>query len=105
MKLQGIDSPEAAKSLSGAELIVQREQAAPLEEGEFYVEDLRSLEVVYAGRTIGHITGVIEAGGGSLIEIRLASGETKLIPFRDEFLGDVDIEAKRAVLLQDWILA
>jgi 16S rRNA processing protein RimM len=45
MKFAGIESPEAAKTLKGAEILVDRSRAAPLAEGEFYIEDLKGLKV------------------------------------------------------------
>jgi 16S rRNA processing protein RimM len=50
------------------------------------------------------VTGVLEAGGGRLLELRLPGGELRLVPFRDEFFGEVDPEKGRAVLLCRWIL-
>src|SRR5215469_8165000 len=44
MRFAGIENPEAAAALSGAEIITGREYAAPLNEGEFYVEDLKGLK-------------------------------------------------------------
>ncbi|MDR2486044.1 MAG: ribosome maturation factor RimM [Treponema sp.] len=105
MRFRGIDSPEAAKSLNGAELITDRAHAAPLKDNEFYVEDLQGLAVISdSGEALGHITGVVEGGGGSLVEIRLVSGEVKLAPFRNEFFGDIRLETGKAVLLCPWVL-
>jgi 16S rRNA processing protein RimM len=111
VRFKGVDTPEAAKKLSGAELLVSREEAAPLGEGEFYIEDLKGLNLVagdapssLAAPPLGVITGIIEGGGGFLVEARLASGETKLIPFRKEFIGTISLEAKSAELLNSWIL-
>jgi len=105
MKFRGIDTPEAAKTLNGAEIVADRGQAAPLRDGEWYVEDLKGLAVVsVSGETLGHITNALEGGGGSLIEIRLVSGETRLAPFRNEFFGDIKPETGRAVLLHTWVL-
>jgi 16S rRNA processing protein RimM len=83
LKFAGIDSPEAAKTLKGAEIIASREQAAPLNADEFYVEDLIGLEVYTRkspadgkspGETIiGKITNIIEGGGCFLAEIRLGT--------------------------------
>ena len=53
---------------------------------------------------MGEITGVLEGGGGFLVEVRLPSTELRLIPFRNEFFGEVDPENRRAVLLEEWIL-
>jgi 16S rRNA processing protein RimM len=128
MKFAGIGSPEAAKTLRGAELIAGREQASPLGPGEFYVEDLRGLAVAAAhsgpaanvrpGETsgasgdrdgpeeiLGHITDILEGGGGDLAEIRLSTGEVRLVPFRKEFFAPINPETGRVVLLNRWILA
>ena len=105
MRFAGIDSPEAARLLGGAEIIVDREYAAPLREGEYYVEDLKGLEVVTAeGQPLGHISDVLEGGGGQLAELTLPSGEKRLAPFRNEFFGELNLGEGKIVLLEPWIL-
>jgi 16S rRNA processing protein RimM len=106
MRFAGYHSPEAAKDLQGAELLVAREDAAPLQAGEFYVEDLKGLEVraFDTGQIVGQLTNIIEGGGGELAEIRLGNGELKLVPFRKEFFSGIDPEKKQAVLGNLWIL-
>lgn len=105
VKFAGVDTPEKARLLSGAEFIIARCDAAPLKAGEFYVEDLRSLEVFCAGEKVGDILDVVEGGGGSLVEIRLLNGERRFAPFRNEFFGVIDVERNTAELLHEWILA
>ena len=118
MRFAGIDNPEAAASLNGAEIIAAREYAAPLKQGEYYVEDLKGLEVVTVeGKTLGHISNVIEGGGGQLAEVTLLDGEKRLAPFRKEFFGDINLgtpteqsegsplEKGKIVLLEPWILS
>jgi 16S rRNA processing protein RimM len=105
MKFAGIGSPEAAGTLRGAELLVGREYAAPLAAGEYYIEDLRGMEVVSeTGEILGHIGGIIEGGGGNLAELRLSGGETRLVPFRKEFFPSISLEKGRALLAALWIL-
>ena len=106
VKFAGFDSPEAAKTLAGAELLVDRDAACPLAPGEFYIEDLKGLTVAAAdsGKIIGHITGILEGGGGELAEILLAGGGTKLVPFRKEFFAEINPEKGQALLLNLWIL-
>jgi len=106
MKFAGINSPEEAAVLKGAEIVTGRDGAAPLKPGEFYVEDLKGLAVIAAnnGENLGRISNVIEGGGGDLAEVSLTTGETKLVPFRNEFFGDVDLAKGTAVLLERWIL-
>jgi len=105
MKFAGIDSPEAARALTGAEVVVDRAHAAPLEKGEFYVEDLKGMEVRGPdGGAIGRITDVIEAGGGDLVEIELPDGKKRLVPFRKEFFGEIGVEEGFIVLRETWVL-
>ena len=104
-RFSGIQSPEAARALKGAELIVGREYAAPLKEGEYYVECLKGLAVVNAaGEPLGRIADVVEGGGGELLEIALIVGGAHLAPFRKEFFGDINLEEGKITLLEPWIL-
>ena len=112
MKFRGIDSPEAAGVLKGARVIADRSQAAPLKLGEFYVEDLKGLAVIAANHEsdsageeiLGHITDILEGGNGELAELRLLSGEVKLVPFRKEFFSDIMPEKGCILLKNIWVL-
>ena len=106
IRFAGFDSPEAVKALRGAQLLISREDAAPLQPGEFYVEDLKGVAVLAAdsGEILGHIADVIEGGGGDLAEIRLNDGKTRLVPFRKEFFTGIDLAKKRVMLQNLWIL-
>ena len=109
MRFAGIDSPEAAAVLKGAQIITGREHAAPLKKGEYYVEDLKGLEAVNReGEVLGYITDILEGGGGQLAELKLLSGEIRLVPFRNEFFGELSLERGlekgRIVLLEPWVL-
>ena len=111
MRFAGYDSPEAAKDLRGLELLVNRKNAAPLHEGEYYVEDLKGLAVMAGtadglanGEILGYIASIIEGGGGDLAEIRLNSGELKLIPFRKEFFTEISPEKGKVTLQNLWVL-
>jgi 16S rRNA processing protein RimM len=111
MRFSGIDNPEKAKTLNGAQLIADREQAAPLSEGEFYIEDLKGLTVISLadtgagkGEIIGAITDIIEGGNGELVEIKLSGGEKKLVPFRKEFFPEINPQNGKITLQNTWIL-
>ena len=109
LKLSGINSPEAAKKLTGAEIIVPRAAAAPLKKGEYYIEDLKGLKVTASspsgsGEVLGVIADVLDGGNGSLVEVKLLSGEARLIPFKNEFFGEIDLENGSAELLDRQVL-
>lgn len=105
LKLRGIDTPEKARLLNGAELVVPRDRASPLYEGEFYVTDLCTSVLVYEDIPIGRITGVVEGGGGWLLEVsEAAGGRTLFVPFNAEFVGAVDTTARTVELMHRWII-
>ena len=70
--------------------------------------------------TVGTVTDVLEGGTGNLLEIKLAedcnlladdvkytaNGKTRtvLVPFKNEFIGEIDVQAKRIQLMHLWIL-
>jgi 16S rRNA processing protein RimM len=105
IRFAGIDNPEKAALLNGAEIIAPRENAAPIKEGEYYVEDLVGIEVIDGeGKALGNIAAIVEGGGGNLAEIKLISGAKRLAPFRNEFFGEVNLEKGQIVLLESWVL-
>jgi 16S rRNA processing protein RimM len=91
VKFRGVDTPEAAKALTGAELLVDRAHAAPLGEDEFYVEDLRGMAVIVrdeAGtgeEAVGEITGVAEGGGAIWWNCGLNRGNCGWFPLGKNF--------------------
>jgi 16S rRNA processing protein RimM len=104
LKLAGYDSPEKAKELAGFELMLDRARACPLREGEWYIADLVDCELVAEGASLGRVVGVCETSASDLLEVRLAAGGTRLVPFDARYIGDIDIAAKRMELVSPWIL-
>ena len=95
----------AAKKLHGADILVPRDMACPLERGEFYINDLCNSVLVYKGNSVGTIADVVEGGGGLLLEVsEAATGRTVYVPFRSQFIGKINIPAKQVELMHRWIL-
>lgn len=104
IKFKGYDSPEAAAALSGLELWAPRDKAAPLDPDQYYYADLVGVRLQAAGADVATVIAVCDGGGGDLLEVEKAGGGSAYVPFRKEFVGPVDLEAKRAELLAPWIL-
>ena len=130
MKLAGINSPEEAAAYNRWEIVVDRKNAHPLRKGEWYIEDLKGCSVWYKvladdvapaqSNTVGIVTNVMEGGSGYLVEISLSescelldskvkftkSGKLRsvFVPFKNEFIGEVDVENKKMQLMHLWIL-
>lgn len=103
IKLEGVETPEAGKAYSSLEIWVERNEAAPLDEGEWYLSDLVGLEVISeTGGNIGTIVGVIESSD-DLLEVKKSDGRTFFVPFRAEFVEEPDIGAGTILLSATWL--
>ena len=107
LKLKALDSPEAAKMYATWDILVPREFASPLEEGEFYYCDLFGSVLLHDGNRMGVVKSVIDNGASALLEIECDPDEdgkkrTVLVPFLDQFIGDVDIKGKTIELKETW---
>ena len=114
LKLQGIDSIDAAEQVRQGELCIREDEREPLPEGEFYYDDLKGLAVVDAdtGRKLGTVTGFTEGVGPGVVEIEsvgeeclgtvarehTAAKEHWQIPFAEEICIEVDLQAGRLVV-------
>ncbi len=92
LKLKGIDSPEASLPYLSSEIVVPKDKASPLKENEYYYGDLCRCTLIHRGEVMGRVVSVIESGACFLLEVRLTSGRTVLIPFVDAWVGEVKID-------------
>ena len=100
-RVAGIEDRNAAEALKGIELYLERARLPAAAEGEFYYADLVGLTAVDVdGKTVGKVVTVQNFGAGDLLEIRLTgSSKTELVPFRDAFVPEVDLVARRVVVV------
>jgi 16S rRNA processing protein RimM len=100
LKLDGVDSIDAAERLRGLDLRIPEEDLSALPEGSYYHHQLRGLRVEDAGGgEIGRVADVMETGGEAVVlVVRGASGET-LIPLADAFVRAVDLARGRLVVV------
>jgi 16S rRNA processing protein RimM len=75
------------------DLMVTRENALPLEEGQFYLCDVIGASVKEEdGSYIGEVTDVIETGANLVFDIRTKDGKEVLFPVIPECIKKVDTE-------------
>ena len=90
---KGMDRIEDVEKLKGAELLINREDAIPLEEGEYFIPDLLGLRVVTDdGRELGVIKDVIETGANNVYDVQNEDGARILIPAIPQCILDVRLE-------------
>ena len=105
IKFEGVQDPVVAKQFKSATILLPRDEAAPLYEGEFYINDLCKCVLVYEGKELGQITNVKEGGSSYLIELTEAeTNRLVYIPFNNEFIGEVNLQKFTVQLMHRWIL-
>ena len=93
LKLSGIDDIDAASKLKGCEIIVSREDALPLEEGENYWADLLGLRVVTdEGEELGRITDIFDTGANDVYSVSQEGAKPILIPAIKQCILNVDTD-------------
>jgi len=100
-RLQGIDTRDAAEALTNLRLYVAREALPAIEEADtFYHADLVGLAAVTPdGAPLGTVTAIHNFGAGDLIEIKPTDGEPLMVPFTDAAVPEIDVKARRMVVV------
>ena len=100
VKLEGIDTIDAARLLNGAEVQVDRSALPPTGPKEFYLHDLLGLDAVNRdGVPLGRVDEFLEMPAHPLLVLRDGKVE-RLVPLVRERLVAVDLEAGRVTV--DW---
>ncbi|MBR3782477.1 MAG: 16S rRNA processing protein RimM [Alphaproteobacteria bacterium] len=87
-KIRGVDDRNAAETLRGTELFVERSALPDLQsENVFYQADLIGFEVVRDNKNIGTVVGFQNFGAGDIIEL----GDGSMVSFVG---ATVDVENK-----------
>lgn len=91
IKLESVDSVEAAQALREVVLHIDRE-GVTLPEGRYFVKDLIGLSVMDGDERIGTLTDVLSMPAHDVYQVRGDDGE-HLIPAVPEFVKEIDIES------------
>jgi 16S rRNA processing protein RimM len=99
VRLDGVDTREAASALTGAEVLVDRSALPPTAPGEYYWDDLVGLEAINReGTPLGRVAGILDLPAHPVLVLR---GEReRLVPLVRERLVEVDLGTGRLTL--DW---
>lgn len=94
LRLRGVDDRAGAEALRGAELLVDRADAPPLPEGEYWAEDLEGCVVLTDdGRELGLVAQLRPLPSCEVLEV----GDL-LVPMVSDALLSVDVAARRIVV-------
>ncbi len=92
LKLEGVASRNDAEALRGKTVLIRREQAPPLDEGEYYLFQIIGLRVHSDGADIGEIKEVLQTGANDVYVVEGKHGEA-LVPAHAETIDSIDFDA------------
>ena len=96
LKFKGIDNINDIEKYKGCDLLVSRENAVPLEEGEFYLADIMGMPVIdEEERELGVIREVLQTGANDVYIIQKKRGGEILLPASPSCILDIDFENNR----------
>jgi 16S rRNA processing protein RimM len=99
LSLGGVTSRDAAESLRGAEVAIRERDAAPLEDGEYFIHQLYGLAVVdEQGAEIGRVREVLETGANEVLVVTRPDQPEALIPMIHDVVQELDIAGGRVVV-------
>ena len=97
VKFEGIDSIEAAQSLLGQEVLVDREDFESLPEGEYYRFEIEGLKAFDdTGKYYGVIEEIIATGSNDVYVVR-GDGKEWLVPMIDSVVQNIDLEEGKLI--------
>ncbi len=93
---EGIDRIEDTERLRKKELYIDRKDAMPLEEGEYYIPDLIGMTVTDdTGEVLGELKDVLFTGANRVYSVKMENGKDLLIPAIPDCILSIDPEAGR----------
>ena len=93
VKFDCFNAPEEVKNYLQADIMIDRKDAQPLEEGEYYIADLLGCNVVSdEGTSLGVLEDVLQTGANDVYLVKSKSGGELLFPVIKDCIKNVDIE-------------
>lgn len=97
MTFEEVPDRTEADTLRGLRFFAEPLDSDDEDEG-FYDHELEGLKVVLDGEEIGEVTGVMHTVNRAILEVKLAGGKEAMIPFVEEIVPEVDLEAGTATI-------
>ncbi|MCR5703067.1 MAG: ribosome maturation factor RimM [Eubacterium sp.] len=95
LRFAEFDNMDQVIPLKGMDLLVERENAIPLEEGEYYIADIIGSRVVTdTNEELGTLTEVLQTGANDVYVVKTESGKEVLLPVIEECVLNRDLENK-----------
>ncbi len=96
LKFKGIDNINEIEKYRGRDLLINREDAVKLEEGEYFIFDLID-STVYTedGKELGILTEILTTAANDVYVVKTPEAKEVLIPSIKECILDIDVANKK----------
>lgn len=99
LKFKGVETVEEAEKLRNNYLEIDRSDAIPLEEGEFFIADLLGLKVFLdTGEELGILEDIYNTGSKDIYVVKDKLGKSYLLPYIDEVIKKIDLDNSKIIV-------
>ena len=96
IKFKGIETVEQAEKLKNSIVEINRKDAIPLEEGQYFIADLLGLDVFLdTGEKLGILEDIYNTGSSDIYVVKNELGKQFLLPYIDEVIKEINLEKER----------
>lgn len=96
VKFKGIERIEEAETLKNSLVLINRDSAIELEEGEYFIVDLIGVEVYTdEDKLLGKLEDIYNTGSNDIYVVKDELGKQILLPALKEVIKDIDLENKK----------
>ncbi|MCM1286676.1 MAG: ribosome maturation factor RimM [Clostridium sp.] len=95
----GYDDINEVEAFRNCDIYVSREDAVPLEEGEYYISDVIGSEVYEDnGSRLGTVDDVLQTGANDVFIVAMENGKELLVPVINDCVIEIDTEGKKVIV-------
>lgn len=99
LKFKGVETVEEAEKLRNNYLEIDRSDAIPLKEGEFFIADLIGLKVFLdTGEELGILEDIYNTGSKDIYVVKDKLGKSYLLPYIDEVIKKIDLDNSKIIV-------
>ena len=99
LKFKGVETVEKAEKLRNNYLEIDRSDAIPLEEGEFFIADLIGLKVFLdTGEELGILEDIYNTGSKDIYVVKDKLCKSYLLPYIDEVIKKIDLDNSKIIV-------
>ena len=99
VKFKGIDKIEDAEKLRNSYIEIDRADAIPLEEGQYFIADLLGLDVYLdTGEKLGNLEDIYNSGSSDIYVVKNELGKQFLLPYIDDVVKQINLDEGKIIV-------